>query len=66
MMTEKRVCIYPKDIQRITGRSERYGRKILQDIRKYLGKESHQFITINEFSEYSGIELEIVSQYIKD
>ena len=65
-MIEKRVCIYPKDIQRITGRSERYGRKILQDIRKYLGKESHQFITINEFSEYSGIELEIVSQYIKD
>ena len=63
---EKRVCIYPKDIQRITGRSERYGRKILQDIRKYLGKESHQFITINEFSEYSGIELEIVSQYIND
>lgn len=65
-MIEKRVCIYPKDIQRITGRSERYGRKILQDIRKYLGKESHQFITINEFSEYSGIELEIVSQYIRD
>ena len=65
-MIEKRVCIYPKDIQRITGRSERYGRKILQDIRKYLGKESHQFITINEFSEYSGIELEIVSQYIND
>jgi len=66
MMIEKRVCIYPKDIQRITGRSERYGRKVLQNIRKYLGKESHQFITINEFSEYSGIELEIVSQYIKD
>ncbi len=65
-MIEKRVCIYPKDIQRITGRSERYGRKVLQNIRKYLGKESHQFITINEFSEYSGIELEIVSQYIKD
>jgi len=66
MMIEKRVCIYPKDIQRITGRSERYGRKILQDIRKFLGKESHQFITINEFSEYSGIEIEIVSQYIRD
>ena len=65
-MIEKRVCIYPKDIQRITGKSERYGRKILQDIRKFLGKESHQYITINEFSEYSGIQLEIVSQYIKD
>lgn len=63
-MITKRACIYPKDIQRITGRSERYGRKLLQDIRNYLGKESYQFITIKEFSEYSGIEEEIVLQYI--
>lgn len=65
-MNSKRVCIYPKDIQRITGRSERYGRKLLQDIRNYLGKESHQFITIYEFVEYSGIQEEIVMKYITD
>ena len=65
-MNRKRACIYPKDIQSITGRSERYGRKILQDIREVLGKESHQFVTVNEFSEYSGIQLDIVKQYIKD
>jgi hypothetical protein len=65
-MNSKRACIYPKDIQSITGRSERYGRKILQDIREVLGKESHQFVTVNEFSEYSGIQLEIVEKYIKD
>ena len=65
-MNQKRACIYPKDIQRITGRSERYGRKLMQDIRIFFDKESHQFITIKEFSEYSGIEEDIVNKYLID
>lgn len=60
------MCIYPKDIQRITGRSERYGRKLLNDIRNYFGKESYQFVTIKEFAEYSGIEEELIVEYITD
>lgn len=64
MKLQKRACIYPKDIQRITGRSERYGRKLLQDIKNFFDKEPHQFITTKEFSEYSGIEEDIVLQYI--
>lgn len=63
-MNRKRACIYPKDIQRITGRSERYGRKLLQEVKNFFGKESYQFITIKEFAEYSGIEEEIIKQYI--
>ena len=63
-MIQKRACIYPKDIQRITGRSERYGRKLLNDIKDYFDKEPHQFVTINEFSEYSGIEIDIINLYI--
>ena len=63
-MITKRVCIYPKDIQRITGRSERYGRKLLQEIRTFFDKEPHQFITIEEFSEYSGIDAQLVEKYI--
>ena len=35
-MNQKRACIYPKDIQRITGRSERYGRKLLNDIKNFI------------------------------
>lgn len=65
-MNQKRACIYPKDIQRITGRSERYGRKHLNDIKSFLDKEPHQFVTVVEFSEYSGIQLDIVNEYIKD
>ncbi|PZD76719.1 hypothetical protein DNG35_11225 [Mesonia sp. K7] len=60
-----RICIYPKDIQLITGRSERYGRKLLNDIKSYFDKEPHQFITVKEFSEYSGIEEEIINEYIE-
>ena len=63
-MSIKRVCIYPKDIQLITGRSERYGRKLLKAIRENLDKKPHQFVTIYEFSEYSGIELKVVEGYI--
>ena len=66
MIVKKRVCIYPKDIQLLTGRSERFGRKLLQTIRESLQKESHQFITIGEFSKYTGIEEDIINEYIKD
>ena len=65
-MNPKRACIYPKDIQRITGRSERYGRKLLNDTKNFFGKESYQFITIKEFAEYSGIEEEIINKYLID
>ena len=60
-----RACIYPKDIQCITGRSERYGRKLLNEIKVHFGKEPHQFITSEEFAEYSGIKLEIVTEYLQ-
>ena len=60
-----RACIYPKDIQCITGRSERYGRRLLNDIKLHFGKQPHQFITSEEFAEYSGINLEIVNDYLQ-
>ncbi|MEP2771653.1 MAG: hypothetical protein ABJH05_05870 [Fulvivirga sp.] len=63
-MKLKRVIIYPKDIQRITGKSERYGRYLLKKIKDDLQKEDHQFITINEFSDFTGIDQELVNQFI--
>jgi hypothetical protein len=52
----RRICIYPKDVQLITGRSERFGRKLLQQIRQDLGKQPHQFISIREFCTYTGLD----------
>ncbi|SNR83273.1 hypothetical protein SAMN04488111_3351 [Lutibacter flavus] len=61
-----RACIYPKDIQCITGRSERYGRKLLNVIKEHFGKEPHQFITSEECAEYSRINIEIVTDYLQN
>lgn len=52
-----RICIYPKDIMRITGKSERYGRKLLEKIREKYSKEEHQFVTIKEFCSYTGLDV---------
>jgi hypothetical protein len=62
----KRGCIYPKDVQRITGKSERSGRRLLQKIREEQGKKEHQFVTIEEFAAYTGIDSDLVRQYIID
>ncbi|MCB4800124.1 hypothetical protein LG649_14830 [Tamlana sp. PT2-4] len=63
-MKLERACIYPKDIQRITGRTERYGRKLLSKIKQHFNKEPHQFITIKEFSEYTGIDQDTIQEYV--
>ncbi|MGV8946624.1 MAG: hypothetical protein ACOH1N_09360 [Lutibacter sp.] len=60
-----RTCIYPKDVQCITGRSERSGRRLLNEIKIYFGKSSHQFVTSKEFAEYSGINIEVVNEYLQ-
>ena len=60
----KRICIYPKDVQVITGKSERYGRDIIKKIKEDLNKQKHQLVTINEFCEFMGIEMEKVEELI--
>jgi len=65
-MKLERICIYPKDIQRITGKSERYGRKLLSEIKAHYKKKAHQFVTISEFCEYTGLNLEDISQYLQN
>ena len=37
----------------------------MNQIKTYFGKERHQFITAVEFSEYSGIDQEIVDEYLR-
>ncbi|RYE54409.1 MAG: hypothetical protein EOP48_12385 [Sphingobacteriales bacterium] len=58
----ERLCIYPKDIQIVTGRSERYGRNLIKKIKEAFSKENHQFVTIEEFCHYTGL----CSQTVKE
>lgn len=55
-----RLCIYPKDVQLITGKSERYSRMLLQKIKLKFEKEDHQFVSIEDFCKYTGLKKELV------
>jgi hypothetical protein len=56
----KRVCIYPKDIQRITGKSYRQSIRILNEIRKSLRKPKNSLVSIDEFCSHTGLNIEHV------
>ena len=60
----KRACIYPKDIQLITGRSNRQSSRLLNDIRKSLNKPKKSLVRIEEFCQYTGLKFEQVEPYI--
>ena len=51
-LVEKRICIYAKDIQVLTGKSERYSRKVVAQVRQHYSKSKDQLLTIKEFCEY--------------
>jgi hypothetical protein len=63
-MRTERIIIYPKDIQRITGKSERHGRLLIKRIKEHLKKEDHQLVTVHEFCSYTGIKIELVSELL--
>ena len=61
----KRVCIYPKDIQRITGKSYRQSTRILNEIRKSLRKPKNSLVSIEEFCEYTELKYEhVIEEFI--
>ena len=64
MKNEKRVCIYPKDVMLLTGKTERHGRMLLDKIKASLQKENHQDITVKEFCTYTGIDIADVTAVI--
>lgn len=59
-----RICIYPKDVQMVTGKSERYGRTIIKKIKEHLNKEAHQLVTIEEFCEFMGFNQDKVKEIL--
>ncbi|AZI23380.1 hypothetical protein EIH07_10195 [Chryseobacterium taklimakanense] len=61
-----RICIYPKDVQAITGRSLNFSRLLLREMRKELGKGKNDFITIEEFCRYKGISYEEVRKILNN
>ena len=65
-MKTNRIIIYPKDVQRITGKSDRYGRLLLNKIRQQFSKEPHQFVSVEEFCQFTGLAPEQVTRFLND
>jgi len=62
----QRICIYADDVERITGKSNRYCRDLLKKVKEHNGKESHQPISYCEFAEYAGLKPEAVFKAINN
>ncbi len=56
-----RLCIYPKDVQLITGKSYKQSRLLLKKVKIHFGKSADQFVSVPEFCDYTGLSLEEVS-----
>ena len=61
-MRTNRLCIYAKDISVITGKGIRSSQKMLREIKTTLKKQDHQYVSVKEFAEYTGIEVELVTK----
>ena len=59
-----RVCIYPKDIQRITGKSYRQSTRLMHKVKASFNKLENEFLTIDEFCTYAGIKREDIIHLI--
>ena len=55
-----RIVIYTADIMELTDKSESYARKEIQTLKKVLHKEKHQKVTIKEYCQYYGFNVEEV------
>ncbi len=51
-----RICVYPEDVCKITGRKLRYAQKLLQALKKELKKNKNQMITKKELADRLGME----------
>jgi hypothetical protein len=60
----KRICIYPKDIVLVTGKSYRQSVRLLNGIRANLNKSAGDFVTIEEFCNAVGLRKEDVEPLI--
>ncbi|MET7000155.1 hypothetical protein [Chitinophaga defluvii] len=62
----KRIVIYAKDIVNILGKKKSAAQVMMQNMRRQLGKKREEFITVEEFCQFTGIKEEKVYAMIKN
>jgi len=61
----ERQLLYNKDIQILTGKSEKACYRLIKKIRDKIGKEPHIPLTLEEFCDYMRLRVEVVKQTLK-
>lgn len=62
----RRIVLYAKDVENITGRKSRASRMVLQRIREKYGKSKDAFVTVKEFCLFTGIGEDEVKDFLRD
>lgn len=61
----QRLCIYPKDIMIITGRSDKFGRNLIKKMKLHFKKHVHQVVSVEEFCNYMGLQEDAVLKQLR-
>ncbi|AII53863.1 hypothetical protein [Hymenobacter sp. APR13] len=49
------VCVFPKDVATLTGHSYDGAKRLLQRVRRHLGKPTGSYVSIGEFCRFTGL-----------
>ena len=62
----KRIVLYAKDVENITGKKARTASNLLQKIREQNKKPKSAFVTVKEFCRFTGIQEDEVQEFLLD
>lgn len=57
-----RICIYPKDVAALTGRSYDVAKRLMRRVRQAAGKPAGAFVTVQDFCRFTGLDAAEVAQ----
>lgn len=66
MIVPKRIIIYPKDVMNMTGTTRKTATRMLNRIKKQLGKPEGGLVTVQEFCKSIGISEQEAYRFILD
>jgi hypothetical protein len=64
--TSRRLSIYVKDAENITGLKNRTARRFLQKVKEHLGKADPELVTVQDFCKVTSIPEDVVRSYLVD
>lgn len=62
----KRIVLYPRDVENLTGRKGRTARAILQKVREYFGKPKNTPVTVREYCSFMYLDETEVREQLED